>query len=196
MQSECRPYFWSTSKLQWGVSRVCARQCQLDVCICKTSLEDVGRPPSLNFGFFFRVQLPVRFLTVWLGPNFSTPRPPLYIFGCWSKYKVGILIGMWNSRPPPTLWKKNILKFHFDYWIISLRQDPECCSMHCRFSSLLPCECTNWIWADARHLDIARFFHVWTSEKHLGQAQMCPHTDWEILLEMPQMSCTLSCFQP
>ena len=45
LQSERRAYFYSTSKLQWGVSKVCLPQCQLDICICKTS-------SGLNVGFF------------------------------------------------------------------------------------------------------------------------------------------------
>ena len=32
-------------------------------------------------------------------------------------------IGMWNSRPPPPSWKKNILNFHFDYLPPSLNRD-------------------------------------------------------------------------
>ena len=57
---------WAPSiftQLQWGVSRVCPRQCRLDICICKTS-------PGLNVGFFLFTITTVRFFPVRLGPQF------------------------------------------------------------------------------------------------------------------------------
>ena len=37
-------------------------------------------------------------------------------------------------------------------------------------------------------LDTVLFFRVWTSAKHLGRRRMCPHRDWEMLLQMLEMS--------
>ena len=43
-------------------------------------------------------------------------------------------IGMWNSRPPPPSWKKNILNFHFDY----LNTRLTCSAGRMRFSRIIP----------------------------------------------------------